>query len=895
MSFGQSIKIYGTVKDSLGPIPGTTVMLMGAQDSILKSFGVTNKEGLFTLTNIKPGDYIFKVSSYGFQPYETPLLVSSTSQDTALGNIQLLPKMLGVVNVQGEFVPISIMGDTIQYDARAFETGEHDNVEALLEQLPGVEVNEDGTIKAQGKDVNKILVDGEEFFGDDVTIATKNLPAGAVEKVQVYDKDSDMAEFTGIDDGQDETTINLVLKEDRKKGYFGNLEAAYGGNESNLDRYQFKGNIHYFKKKYQLSLIGMSNNLNETGFSIDDYINFMGGIQNLMRNGELNIGGDSGLPLDFGNNNGFLNTNATGLSFSYSPNDKGRLSSSIFFNTFDKTYDKTINRTTYFTDSVLYTDETTIQNSTTFNNRGNLHFKQEFDSTHFLNLNLSGQWTKAKYNNAGGITNFNGDSTLVNTYNSITGQDNFQYNFDASIDYRKKFQKKGRYTGGGISYAQNKTDAVTRLQYTSTYYLPDPNFPFSDLINQNQNQLLNSNSLSTNWMFSEPIGTRNLIQFGINHSRTSDSRDKDVSDILIGDNSLLNTILSGEGVYKSFTDEVNMSHKYISKKLKLTTRLAYNYLNLTSDSILQSPREFTYLLPSFSLQFEPSRSSEISLRYSTSTTKPTLNQLQPIQDNTNPAETILGNTGLIPEYNHDLSLQYNMFNEFSFTHFMAMLNGRYVEDNITYSQSIDSLYNRILTPENIGNEKQLNSYLSFGTSLFAIKTKFSLTNQSNISNGQVNLNTQMDEYTSVYTSNTLSIENIGKKVINVKAGLTWTWSKNIYKENRAFNNQYTNWNYFIDFTLKGKDKWVFNVNANQYLYPDFDNDSDLLLINASIARNFLESRKLQVYISAKDILNQNTGINQSYFMNYYEQERTATLGRYFLIGIKYSFQKLGAK
>ena len=198
ISLSQSTKIFGTVRDSLGPIPGTTVMLVGAQDSILKSFAVANKDGFFTLNNVKPGNYTFKANSYGFQAYEIPLFISSNSSDTALGNIELQPKMLDVVNIQGAFIPISIMGDTIQYDARAFETGEHDNVENLLGQLPGIEVNEDGTIKAQGKDVTKILVDGEEFFGDDVTIATKNLPADAVEKVQVFDKDSDMAAFTGI-------------------------------------------------------------------------------------------------------------------------------------------------------------------------------------------------------------------------------------------------------------------------------------------------------------------------------------------------------------------------------------------------------------------------------------------------------------------------------------------------------------------------------------------------------------------------------------------------------------------------------------------------------------------------------------------------------------------------
>jgi hypothetical protein len=235
--------------------------------------------------------------------------------------------MLDVVTVSTEYIPIRIKGDMIEYDSRAFETGEHDVAENLLAQLPGVEVQPDGSIKVQGKTVEKILFDGEEFFGSDPTIATKNLPADAVDRVQVFEKASDMATFTGVDDGNESTTINLKLKEDRKKGYFGNLEAAFGAGLNpeaeglqDQNRYKLKGNIHYFKGKWQISGIGLSNNVNETGFSINGYVSFMGGIQNLIDGSDtINIGGDNGLPISNGQNTGFLSTNATGLNLNYKP------------------------------------------------------------------------------------------------------------------------------------------------------------------------------------------------------------------------------------------------------------------------------------------------------------------------------------------------------------------------------------------------------------------------------------------------------------------------------------------------------------------------------------------------------------------------------------------------
>jgi len=250
-SSGQSVKIYGNVNDSTqGPIPGATVMLMGKQDSILKSFGITNKYGNFVINDVKPNDYIFKVNFFGYSSYKLLITLESAGRDTTLKAISLKPQMLDAVVVTADYIPIRIKGDTIEYDSRAFETGEHDVAGNLLEQLPGVEVQEDGTIKVQGKRVSKILVDGEEFFGNDPTIAVKNLPAGAIDKVQVYDKDSDMATFTGVDDGDKATTINLTLKKDHKKGYFGNLDAAYG-----LDnRYKVKGNVHYFKIRCKLQL-----------------------------------------------------------------------------------------------------------------------------------------------------------------------------------------------------------------------------------------------------------------------------------------------------------------------------------------------------------------------------------------------------------------------------------------------------------------------------------------------------------------------------------------------------------------------------------------------------------------------------------------------------------------
>ncbi|NOQ70592.1 MAG: TonB-dependent receptor [Crocinitomix sp.] len=897
----QSINVFGRVTDSIAnPIPGATVMLMGQQDSILKTFAVTDNEGNFVLKNVKSNAYLFKANSYGNQPYELLFSTTEASSDTSIGVIKLQPLMLDVVNVSSEYIPIRFKGDTIEYDSRAFETGEHDVVENLLAQLPGVEVQPDGSIKVRGKTVEKILVDGEEFFGSDPTIATKNLPADAVDRVQVFEKASDMAAFTGVADGNESTTINLKLKEDRKKGYFGNLEAAFGaglnpdaeGLEAQ-NRYRLKGNVHYFKGKWQVSGIGLSNNVNETGFSINDYVSFMGGIQNLMDgSGSINIGGDNGLPISDGQNTGFLSTNATGFNLNYKPSQKATLSSSFFFNTFDKSFDRSVDRTTFFQDSSVFSQEDVLQKSATLNSRGTIHYKQEFDSTHFLNLDLNGNWTNAKYSNSNDLLSFDSEQNLKNTYTTNLDQNSFDYNMNLAADYRKKFAKKGRYTGGGATYGLSNKTGLTNLTYENILYLPGP--VISQTIQMQNNSQKNAN-VSGNWMYSEPLSKKHLLQAEVEHKRKNFLRDKTVSDEITADELVLNPLFSGNATYATIENNGELRYKFLSKKLKTTVGLGYSNLNLLSADLFETNRTYHYALPFFRLQLEVSKSSEFRVDYRTNVRAPQIIQLQAIPDNTNPAEIVQGNVNLIPEYVHDLNVEYNFFNQFNFTNLMLRLGAKHVENKINYSQVIDANFNRQFTPDNNGNEDRLNAYTSFGTNLSPIKTKFSITNNATISKGQLRLNGAPNSYTSFYNNSRLIIENTKKKVINIKAGVEMTYSKSVYPENEMLNSDFFSWNYSADLTLKLKDKWVFKADAKHYFYPSFETNNEQIIVNTSIARNLLKSKKLQAYVAVYDLLNQNSGINQNYFLNYYEQQRTATLARYFMLGLKFSFQKLGAK
>lgn len=894
VSFGQNISIKGIVQNAEGEtLPGSSVMLIGAQDSILKGYSITNKEGAFNITGVKTGSYFLKASSFGYTPFEKEVNVDEGSSDLDVGTVTLQPKSLNTVVVQGEYIPLQIKGDTLEYDSRAFEVKEHDVVEDLLKQLPGVEVDENGTITVQGEEVDQVLVDGEKFFGEDATIATKNLPANSVSKVQVYDKKSDQSEFTGVDEGTEKTTINLQLKESHKKGTFGNISVA-GGTQlptNNTVRYESKANLFHFKKKWQFSVIGMSNNVNQTGFTYSDYNNFMGGAQTFIRHG--GDGGSSGLNLTNGDpDDGFLTTHATGINLNYKPSDKTDLNTSFFFNSFDKLFNKTLDRETYFTDSTLFTSEVADQNSQSFNGRAEIKLEQKFDTTHLITFNFSGDIGQTTYMNDNTVENSDDESNLLSSFNTDLDQVDFNYSFESDLNYRKKFLKSGRYTGLELAYDRSNQDIETYLDYLNT--LVSNGVPSTVVTNQQQFSLQTTDDLNGLWTWSEPVGKTQLMQFDLSFRRRGESRNKEVydnqSDVLI-----INPYFSGDGAYYRNHANAIVRHKWFGKKIKTTLGGQYKFLYLAGQDLFTAPQEFHYVLPSAIFEWDPNKKSNMRLNYSSSINAPTLNQLQPIPDNTNPSQVVLGNTALIPEYTHRVSLRYRNFNQFNFSFFFASLTGTLTENNIIYSQQINPFYVTELTPENIGQERGINAFVMYGTSIHPIKTKFRIKTSGNISNGLINLNGMQDGYTTYSLSPGITFENIGKKVMDLRTGFSYNYSLNTYEQNSNLNNNFQNYNYYVNASFKIKDRWLINPIINHYFYPGFENNNQLILVDFTVACNFLESRKLQVFASAKDLLNQNTGLNQYYLQNFYEEEVTQTLGRYVMLGIKYSFQSLGKK
>jgi 5-hydroxyisourate hydrolase-like protein (transthyretin family) len=322
--------IAGKVTDTSSgqPVAEATVTVLDTKDSSLVSFARTDQEGRFRIRGLNSGDYRLLITHIGFYNYSSRLRISADLKDFRLDNISLKAKskMLQEVTVLQEAPPVTIRKDTIEYNAGSFKTKPNAVVEDLLKKLPGLQVDKDGKIKANGEEVKKVLVDGKEFFGNDPKTATKNLPADIVDKVQVFDKKSEQAAFTGFDDGNSEKTINLTLKPEKRNGLFGRTVAAAG----NKERYQGSLNLNQFSGERQLSVIGISNNINKQGFSFAEILNFSEAMNGVGRGGMIE---NNSLPVQgLTNSPGITTTTAGGINYNDKWNSNMDVTGSYFYN-----------------------------------------------------------------------------------------------------------------------------------------------------------------------------------------------------------------------------------------------------------------------------------------------------------------------------------------------------------------------------------------------------------------------------------------------------------------------------------------------------------------------------------------------------------------------------------
>ena len=505
-------------------LAGATVVALTREDSVLTRFSTTNRDGAFTLRRIPEGMYILQITFVGFQTHRQDMDLSSGDYDAGTIALERSTVELDELVVGAEHIPIVVKADTLEYNAAAFAVRPNDMVEDLLRRLPGIEVEDDGTIRAQGEEVQKVLVEDKEFFGNDPSIATRNLPANVVEKVQVYDKASDMEEFTGIEDGEDVKTINLDLKEEAERGYFGHLTGGYGSEE----RYDGDVSINRFGPSTQLSLIGNVNNVNRQNFSFRDIVTLLGGLEAM--GGRLIIRDGGGL---FNTQDGLSETSSVGFNVNRISGKTPRRTPAISCRTWITGRDRVAQQQQLLGPvQSSFVNETGGQTSDNLTHRLTVNALHEFGDGHDLRLRgdlTAGASSLANISETETLARGAGGNEALTDYRSES--DNLGGN--GSLTWRRRLDEKGRSLVGEVGGSLNDDEMSGNL-HSITKFLEEGNVLSSDEIMQLQTRPGSSFRSTQKVSYIEPVGAGGRLEFQVESRQIEEDRRQSVFDTVSG-------------------------------------------------------------------------------------------------------------------------------------------------------------------------------------------------------------------------------------------------------------------------------------------------------------------------------------------------------------------------
>jgi hypothetical protein len=887
-SYGQKLTLR-VVDEENKPLEYASVLALNEKDSTMIEFGLTDRSGMVKLENQKPKSFLIQITFLGYETYWQKINEDNQIQD--LGTIKMIKSStaLDVIEITDFINPVVFGKDTIQYNAAAFNIKPGDMVEDLLKKLPGVEAERDGTFKAMGEKVQNVLVNGKEFFGKDTRIATKNLDADAVEKVQVFDRTSDRSDFTGVDDGVRERSINLKLKKDRSIGSFGNTEAGYGSD----NRFKIKSNLNKFTEKVRASLIGSANNINEENFSLSDYLGFMGGIGALLEgNGPAslgmlqNMGGLSGL----GPQQGVKKIISGGLNLSSDLTSKTSLESSIFLNHLK--HDLSINTLSENLTPGLTFNTFSKSDQTNSNVSGsyNLRTVTKIDSMKRFTFRSNGTYgTNNTMSNA-----FSQSIRAENIINQSEGNrevdgSNYSFNFDAL--YLQKLNNKGRNfsLNGVTTLTRNNDDGL--LKAINNIYLPT-----SIVNNILQNQIGSNNGFSfrTQFTFTEPLTKKSYLEPKISFSNINNRTLSDFYDI-INENPVLNQLLSAYFDRDYLQQNYGLSYLYNQSNFNLNLSSRYQHSVISgSTNLSEKPirTPFSAILPSAYMRYQMGTSENLTFNYNANLTEPQLTQLQPAINNANPLAIYKGNPNLNAETNHRATLYYSKYEAFNQRMYSAQISGTYSYNKIINDLTFNESLVRITSPVNTPSEWTTNGKLEFESPFkpFKIKTKSAVRGAMN--KGFASINNQRENVERWSYGYSFSVENRNKKVVDLLVGYRYNFSDSRLENTPSQNQTIKDQTIFSEFSLNLKDKVIFKSNFDYMVYqPSTEIKATAIpLWTMSISSFITKDKKLRATLSGYDLLNQNLGFITSSQLNFTNTTRFNVLTRYAMVSLSYNLK-----
>ena len=878
-----------------------TVSIVDTKDSTLIRFTRADSLGNFLFKTLEKGKYLLSASYVGFVPVWRNIEVKD-GHELDLGNIEMTDLLkAGSVTVTAKRAPVTINNDTLEFNTENFKTQPNAVVEDLLKKLPGVTVDNDGTVRVNGQKINRVLVNGKEFFTGDPKMATKNLDADAVDKVQVFDKKSDRAEFTGVDDGQSEKAINLKLKKDRNNSLFGKI-AAGAGTDS---RYDAQTNINKFKGDQQFSFIGMDNNTNKQGFSISDVLNFTGELSRGMKSGSgitINMGGgggDNGLPVTgMGQNQqGVANTLAGGVNYNDNWHKKTDINLSGMGSNIDLHTDRSTNRLNLLPGNDFNYASNSSTDKNTQQQRINMSMDSKIDS--FISLKFTPQFT-VQQNDTHATSDYMSQDTKGVKLNDGTTDSRTHsnaFNFGGNALYRQRFKKKGRTLSSTISLAYNDSKQNGFLNTRNTYYNAGLTLPDS-ISNQKNSRDAVTRSLGGNIVYTEPMGKRSLLEFsGFYNSSTGISKRvtydyNPVSAQYDKLNNVLSNDFKNEYDYGGGSINFRANQKKMNYTIGSSIQAATLYsTNNTNGTIIR--QTFTDALPNLNIQYKMNSSRNLVFNYATSTTQPSTTQLQPILDVSDPLNTYKGNPNLKRSYTQSVNLNYFSANMYTQRNFFAFISASKTANAIVNADSIQANGSRISMPVNANGSYMVFASMNAGFPLKKIKSRVDLGLGSNLTHTISFVNG-----TSNAIDNTSISPNIGynfflENKIDIYASGRLNISKAAYSLQPQLNSNYLQQVYGLDMSNYLPWGLIVNNNLNYTVNTGRADgyNTKIALWNASIAKGFLKNKRGELKFTVFDLLNQNQGTSRNVNQNYIEDTRYNVLQRYFLLTFSFRLNK----
>ena len=937
VTFAQQARLSATVVDFItrNPLPSANISLTSVADTLNKKYSSSNDMGKFIFSNVAPGTYTLKIWYIGYRDVTRKVTISGSGIDLGLLPMAQVSILLSEYVVKGEAPPVVQVGDTVQFNSKAFKLNLDASAEDLLTKLPGVTID-NNTVTAQGETVTQIFVDGRRFFGDDPMIALRNLPAEVIDKIQVYDKMSDQSELTGFNDGQTTKTINIITRPDRRRGQFGRLVAAYGDE----GRYQTAASTNFFQGTSRITLLGQSNDVNQQNFTTQDFLGAMGGgaaggfgggMGGAMRGGAgrgaggggraggggggagraggFGGGGFGGQPngnFVIGQQTGINTTHALGGQYTDTWANGLNVEGSYFFNLADNKSDQLTDRQYFLTaDTSQYYHQTNLSNSRNYNHRLNMRFEYTIDPSNEL---IVIPRVSLQTNNS--VSNFDGlnwlqQSSPLSQSGSLSATDVNGFTSADAVIFRHKFGTPGRTISLQANANLNSRKNERYMQSMNDYFYATSTV--SDSLNQHADTHTNGHTLSTNLTYTEPVGTHGLAQVNYSISKADNSTDKKSYDFNyatsmydVFDPGLSNEVQSGY-----LTNHVDLGYQYRDSAFSATIGIGYQDASLTGDRTFPKPvttdKSYHDILPNATIYYGLTRTNNIQILYRTSTSAPSITQLENTIDNSNPLLLTAGNPDLRQYYTHSLTARYISTNLQNMQSFFFLLSGAvtddYIGNSLLLAQQDTTLEGGIVLkqgsqfskPMNLGTQRTLRALVTYGIPLSWIQSNLNL-------NGGVSLNStpSMINY-AMNTASTSTITGGAGLSSNISTDLDFTLTYNANFNNVKNTIQSSLDNKYYSHIASLRFNWIFwqgftfrtDVRNQLYRRTQTGFDQNYTLWTLTFGKKFLQDDRGEISAQVFDVLNQNKNVSQTVTDTYIQEQQTKNLNRYVLLTFSY--------